>query len=73
MTRRIDIYQRLDDANRKAKALWIQMCRDDGIEPDAAVVVFSDHNPYRRRYDAVVTQCQELRRLLCAAQDVGVG
>ncbi len=32
------------------KALWIQACEHDGIEPGARFVVLSDDNPFNDRY-----------------------
>jgi len=39
---------------RLLKALWIKSCRFDGIPADSKFVVFSDDNPYQRRYAKIM-------------------
>ena len=40
--------------NRLIKALWIRACRFDCIDHKAKFVIFSDENPYIRRYNKMV-------------------
>lgn len=40
--------------DRLLQALWIKMCRHEGIRTNCKFVVFSDANPYQSRYDKVM-------------------
>lgn len=41
------------------RAVWVSMCKHDGIDPDAKFVVFSDDNPYKQFYNNALTQYRE--------------
>jgi hypothetical protein len=36
------------------RQLWDKACEYDRIPPKASFVVFSDHNPWKRKYDRAV-------------------
>lgn len=40
------------------KELWVLACEFDGIEPGAKFVVWSDKNPYARKYNFAVRASQ---------------
>ena len=41
------------NAKRLRKALWLKACRFDSIPPDSSFIVFSDDNPYLKRYNRI--------------------
>ncbi|MCK5602637.1 hypothetical protein KAR91_12225 [Candidatus Pacearchaeota archaeon] len=41
------------NAKRLRKALWLKACRFDNIPPDSMFIVFSDDNPYLKRYNRI--------------------
>lgn len=42
---------------REAKKAWAAALEHDGLNESNLVVVFSDDNPHRRRYDSIIRVC----------------
>jgi hypothetical protein len=53
-------------------ALWVKMCEEDGIDPKATFVVFSDTNKYKPFYDKAMSQLWEAEAQYKAGGYVGL-
>ena len=44
------------------RALWLKMCKHDGIDPKSLFVVFSTTNPHSASYNSAMGRLLELRK-----------
>jgi hypothetical protein len=60
-------YNAIDKVNKlrvKTKILWEKKCKYDNIDPSEKFIVFSDNNPYSKKYDKIIGEYMKLVNLI---------
>jgi hypothetical protein len=64
--------QHIASIREAVRATWVRACEYDGIDPSAPFVVFSDDNPHREPYNALVEKLFEMQAQYRAGGYVGL-